>query len=300
MVFLSKYPIEESMIRTFQYFLWKDMPGAYLPPDPYDTSGDGINTYYNSTELEVFRLSSKAHWDIPLNVNGELVHVLMSHPTPPVFDDGEATEYPSETVIDWNGLRNHDEIRFWADYVDATKNSYVYDDSEWDAAGGTTPPSPSGGFKGGERFAIFGDQNADPVDGDATFNPILMVLDSEYFDSRMTPTSLGGEEQAPLDYSNRDTKTSGFGLRADYVLPSANGFDVMVGFVVWPRKTDIEAYLLEASDHFSVVVDVTIQPTTTIPNPGSPTAAPSGCISSPWSRIVTTTIAVLLAFTSAL
>ena len=35
------------------------------------------------------------------------IHFLVSHPTPPVFDGPE----------DRNGTRNHDEIRFWADYI---------------------------------------------------------------------------------------------------------------------------------------------------------------------------------------
>ena len=28
------YPIAEEDIRTFQHFLWQDMPGALLPVDP--------------------------------------------------------------------------------------------------------------------------------------------------------------------------------------------------------------------------------------------------------------------------
>ena len=102
MVLLSKYPIDKESIRTFQYFLWKDMPDALLPYDPRTNE-----MYYTEAELNVYRLSSKSHWDIPIEVaNGEIIHVLMSHPTPPVFDDGTATEYPSTEVVDWNGLRN--------------------------------------------------------------------------------------------------------------------------------------------------------------------------------------------------
>jgi hypothetical protein len=48
MAIYSKYPIDESSIRTFQNFLWKDMPGALLPDDantaapeePLGCSGD--------------------------------------------------------------------------------------------------------------------------------------------------------------------------------------------------------------------------------------------------------------------
>ena len=60
-------------------------------------------------ELDAVRLSSKSHWDLPIDIDGRTVHFLVSHPTPPVFDGPE----------DRNGTRNHDEIRFWADYVHA-------------------------------------------------------------------------------------------------------------------------------------------------------------------------------------
>ncbi len=64
------------------------------------------------------RLSSKSHWDIPININGKEIHILASHPTPPVFDGPENR----------NGNRNHDEIRFWRDYIDNTQANYIYDD----------------------------------------------------------------------------------------------------------------------------------------------------------------------------
>src|SRR4029450_9530338 len=128
----------------FQHFLWKDMPGALLPDDP-NTAAPA--DWYSPEELDVFRLSSKSHWDIPVEVGGNTVHVLASHPTPPTFDG----------VEDRNGLRNHDEIRFWADYVTPGKTSrYIYDDE-----GGT------GGLKPGEAFVVLGDQNADPPRGGA-------------------------------------------------------------------------------------------------------------------------------------
>ncbi|CAN5340629.1 hypothetical protein BH24ACT12_BH24ACT12_22990 [soil metagenome] len=105
---VSKYPIDTEAVRTFQKFRWADMPGALLPdkldtPEPAD--------WYSPEELEVFRLSSKNHVDVPVIVNGRAVHVLASHPTPPGFDGPE----------DRNGKRNHDEIRFWADYVSPGK-----------------------------------------------------------------------------------------------------------------------------------------------------------------------------------
>ena len=91
---LSRYPINKEEIRTFQHFLWKDMPGASWPA--YADSTD----YYTDEEKEQFRLSSKNHADVPIAVPGGTIHLLISHPTPPVFDGPE----------DKNGRRNHDEI----------------------------------------------------------------------------------------------------------------------------------------------------------------------------------------------
>ncbi len=101
MAVYSQYPIDYASIRTFQLFLWKDMPGALLPDDP---ALPGIADWYSADELDVFRLSSKSHWDVPIMIGKNTVHFLVSHPTPPVFDGEE----------DRNGTRNFDEIRFWA------------------------------------------------------------------------------------------------------------------------------------------------------------------------------------------
>lgn len=263
MIVLSKYPIAGSNARTFQQFLWKDMPGALLPPDPDDTDGDlDLTGYYNAAERNVFRLSSKSHWDVPIQVPGlGVVHLLASHPTPPVFDDGTATVYPSPTVADWNGLRNHDEIRFWADYVHPTNGAYIYDDEEWADAGFATPTVRDGGLPPGSLFVVAGDQNADPDDGDATFDPISLLLSSPQVQATPVPTSAGALEQVPLSFTNRQNKTSSFNLRADYVLPTATPYwAISSAFVYWPETTDLQAGLLGASDHRSVVVDLDAVP----------------------------------------
>lgn len=248
MALLSKYPVNVTESRTFQTFLWKDMPGAYLPPDPNDVDGNGDNsTYYTEEELAVFRLSSKSHWDIVIDLpDGETFHLLGSHPTPPVFDDGTATEYPSTEVADFNGYRNHDEIRFWWDYIDPDESSYVYDDA-----------GVSGGLSGCDRFVIVGDQNADPIDGDSTLNPASSLLASSYTNGAVLPISPGA-----VDFGLTEEKTSEFGLRVDYALASNVGWNVEQSYVYWPIITDLQApwalNSLYGSDHRMVVVDLTI------------------------------------------
>jgi PKD repeat protein len=229
MVLFSKYPILQDQVRTFQKFLWKDMPGGLLP---FYNTGE---SWYSDEELEVFRLSSKSHWDVPVNVNGEVIHILCSHPTPPVFDGDE----------DRNGKRNHDEIRLWADYTayDQSDGDYIYDDN------GTF-----GGIGDNQRFVIIGDENADPGRGDSYDEAIFQLLDSGTVDSTFTPTSEGAREQGTAEQD-----TASWGLRADYVLPSEYGFVIDDGAVFWPTTTDILYHLVEndaSSDHRLVWADL--------------------------------------------
>jgi hypothetical protein len=252
MAVLSRYPIDEAGIRTFQNFLWKDMPGALLPDDP-DTPEPA--DWYNEAELEIFRLSSKSHWDVPIEINNGTVHFLVSHPTPPVFDGPE----------DRNGTRNHDEIRFWADYVHPGRSSYIYDDN-----------GNYGGLGASDLFVIAGDQNADPLDGDSIPGAIQQLLDSPKVNTKVTPSSLGGPEQAILQGDNNLTHlsdpafdTADFGeaifggpgnLRVDYVLPRKN-MKITDAAVFWPESTDplfalVGTFPFPSSDHRLVWIDV--------------------------------------------
>ena len=57
MTVYSRHPILERGVRTFQNFLWKDMPGARLPDNPQTPAP---RDWYSAEELAVFRLSSRA------------------------------------------------------------------------------------------------------------------------------------------------------------------------------------------------------------------------------------------------
>ena len=227
MAVFSRYPIDQSSIRTFQTFLWRDMPGAMLPDDP--TTPDVDHDWYSADELDIFRLSSKSHWDIPIRIRGEVVHFLVSHPTPPVFDGDE----------DRNGTRNFDEIRFWADYITPGQAGYIYDDL-----------GVHGGLAPGSAFVIAGDQNSDPVDGDSVDGAIQQLLDSPLVNSSVAPDSAGAVQQNDLQgginlthqgdprFDTADFADSAPGnLRADYVLPRA-GLEILASAVFWPLNTD--------------------------------------------------------------
>lgn len=250
MVVLSKHPIATDEVRTFQEFLWKDMPGALLPDDPATVAPAD---WYSPEELAVLRLSSKSHWDVPVLVGDQTVHVLASHPTPPTFDGPE----------DRNGRRNHDEIRFWADYVTPGHGRYIYDDD-----------GRRGGLSPAESFVILGDQNADPLDGDSVDAAIDQLLDNRRIQDPL-PSSAGAAEAAALQgganathrgdprYDTADfADTAPGNLRADYVLPSRQ-LGIADAGVFWPVQADPLSALtgvfpFPSSDHRLVWVDLEI------------------------------------------
>ena len=136
MAILSRFPLGPA--RTFQNFLWRDVPWAVAP-----VLTDGA-PYYAPEAWSKLPLSSKSHWDVVATLpGGKAVHLLASHPTPPVFDGPENR----------NGLRNAAEIRFWIDYMDG--KDWMVDDV---GTKGALPP--------GAEFIVLGDLNADPARGD--------------------------------------------------------------------------------------------------------------------------------------
>nr|WP_326849236.1 endonuclease/exonuclease/phosphatase family protein [Alteromonas sp. a30] len=224
MLLLSRYPIDTKNVRTFQRFLWKDMPDNLL----VEIKDENGVPWYRPQGTEIMRLSSKSHWDIPVNVDGEVIHVLASHPTPPVFDGPENR----------NGKRNHDEVRFWVDYLN--KDAYFYDDQ-----------GKRGGFTG-RRFVIVGDLNSSMVEGDSYGDAIKKLLMHPLVNQSITPTSAGGKKTRK-DNPYSESHTAAWGMRADYVLPSVDGFNIEGGAVYWPEKESAEFRLVAdrsaSSDH---------------------------------------------------
>jgi 3-phytase len=249
MVVYSKYPIARDHVRTFQSFRWADMPGALLPDDPATAAPAD---WFTPEELARVRLSSKSHWDLPIRIDGQTVHFLVSHPTPPVFDGPE----------DRNGRRNHDEIRFWADYVTPGASRYVYDDR-----------GRRGGLPRGARFVIAGDQNADPFDGDSVAGAAQQLLELPQVVTSVTPDSGGApdasQRQGGANLAHRgdprfDTAdfadTTPGNLRVDYVLPS-RPLRIVDAAVFWPPADDplfrlVGDFPFPSSDHRLVWIDI--------------------------------------------
>ena len=239
MAVFSRYPIALAQVRTFQTLRWSELPQNLQPVD-----------WYGAEAVALLRLSSKNHADLPIEVNGRLLHLLVSHPTPPSFDGAE----------DRNGRRNHDEIRFWSDYLSGGDEaaSWLRDDNG--QRGGLDPAAP---------FVLLGDLNSDPIDGGSRHEALVSLLahprlqdprpesDGGAFaagaDGRANAAHRGDPRQDTADFSDGSVGN----LRVDYALPSAN-LVVRGSGVYWPAPGEPSDELAGVSDHHLVWVDVTL------------------------------------------
>ncbi|GIX12800.1 MAG: endonuclease [Paracoccaceae bacterium] len=239
MAVLSRWPL--GPVRSFRLMRWADLPGADLP-----RRADG-SPFPSARAQAVMRLSSRAHWDVPVATPAGPLHLLVSHPTPPVFDDAH----------DLNGRRNADEIRFWSLYLSGVAMT--------DDAGIAAPRAPS-------PVVVAGVLNADPEDGEARHAAIRALLSHPALQDPR-PASPGAAAAAgqganrrhrgdpALDTADLDDARLG-NLRLDYVLPDAR-LRVTGAGVFWPAPDDPQAGLLTAggrpvSAHRLVWVDVAL------------------------------------------
>ena len=240
MLVLSKYPIDAAAARSFRLLRWSTMPGAREPKHP-----DG-RAFYPAEVWTQLRLSSKSHWDLPIDTPQGRIHLLAAHPTPPVFDGPERR----------NAARNHDEIRLWAEYLSPGDKPWLCDDA-----------GRCGGLPEGERFVIAGDYNADPADGGSLPGAIHQLLEHPRVLRFATPRSEGAVASALAvgggnvgQKSSPAHDTASFGprngnYRVDYVLPSV-GLPVKASGVFWPREGERGVEWLQATDHRLVWVDL--------------------------------------------
>lgn len=211
---LSRFPIDQENLRLFQKFPWAELPNNQRLVDIFPAD---------------FPLSSKSHWDIPIIWQKEQLHILVSHPTPPVFDGPE----------DRNGRRNHDEIMFWHTYISHQTPAQCCRDDQ----GVTAHLLPD------SLFVIAGDLNNDPHDGDSQKQAIHRLLNHPRLLQLPPPASTGAitaaREQGGMnrqhlgdpshdtaDFADRAGRGPG-NLRVDFLLPS-QGLTLMDQGVFWP------------------------------------------------------------------
>ena len=222
---LSRWPVDVAGARDFSTFLWRDLPGALLPElDP--------------EILDLQRLSSTGHWDIPVTIApGQTLHLLIYQAGPPVFGR-HATR---------NLRRNHDETAFWTAFLDARLHM-------------PPPPAP---------LVVVGGSNLDPFDGDGMHGAMQTLLAHPALQDPMPrstgavlaasdPASAGHLGPHALDTVHWPDEPGN--LRVSYILPGTN-LRVQNAGVFWPRPDSAEAAFLGPSDapiarHRPVWVDI--------------------------------------------
>lgn len=238
MAILSRHPIRAGQAQNHGKILWRDLPGAALPVR------DGA-PFYTPEALAILPVSSRGHWDVPVDFpDGGVVHLLAAHPSPPVFDGRENR----------NGLRNRDEIRLWSLLLDGGLDGMA-------------------AWPRDKAFVILGDLNADPHDGQGDHAAISSLLAHPLVQDA-APASRGAAAAAiaqggpnnhhqgatALDTADWDEGRTDGNLRVDYVLPST-ALRITGAGVFWPAP-DEDGFELVGSDgsigphHRLVWVDV--------------------------------------------
>lgn len=202
---LSRHPL--GAVQDHSALLWRELPGTLMRGDD---PGTGVQ-----------RLSSTAHWVLPVDLPGARLHLGIFKATPPVFDGPE----------DRNGRRNHDEILFWQRLMAGALPGNL--------------PAP---------FVILGGANLDPHLSEGRREAIRGLLEDPRLQdpAPVRPGAEGPQAQATVDWPSPGPGR----LRVDYVLP-ALGLRVLGSGVFWPKEGEALAKeVAVASRHRLVWVDM--------------------------------------------
>ncbi len=218
MAILSRLPIRAADVVDFSGYLWRDLPGALVPP--------GIDPGL----LAIQRLSTTGHWQVPVELPDRRVLTLLAwHATPPVFDGPE----------DRNGRRNHDEAAFWLRLL-AGDLPFA------------TPQAPFVILGQSDLDPVDGDGRAGAMRALLT-SPLLQDPSARGADPQQGARQKGDPALDTADYSANNGPGR---LRVDYVLPSTD-LRVTGAGVLWPAPSDpLAATAATASRHRPVWVDI--------------------------------------------
>ena len=212
MAVLSRFPIGD--VTDLSALLWRDLPGATPPPMTEEVAA-------------IQRLSSVAHWIVPVKTPGGTLTLMTWHATSPVFDGPE----------DRNGRRAQDETALWLRVLD----------------GALDVPPPK------ERFAILGVGSIDPVDGEGRRVAITALLSDPRVQDP-APRSAGARAAAdPSQAGDPALDTVDYdgpgNLRTSFILPSAD-LTVTGAGVLWPLDLSRYGAPEDLSRHRLVWADI--------------------------------------------
>ena len=212
MAVLSRLPL--GPVTDHSAALWRDLPGHLMPPTAPDAAA-------------AQRLSSVAHWQVPVLAEPQPLTLLAWAATPPVFDGPE----------DRNGRRNHDEAAFWLTRL---------------------PPA---------RFVVLGDANLDMADGEGRPQALASLMartrdprprSAGGAAAAQTGANAAQTGDPALDTADWADADGPGNLRVDYVLPSPD-LAVTGAGVLWPAPGQpLADTVLAASRHRLVWVDLAL------------------------------------------
>lgn len=221
MAVFSTYPIAEEEVRTFQDFLWQDMPENSIPEDEFST-----------LEQSVLPLLGTSLWDIPLEVPGETGHVHV------VATDLNSPPGPTTPDV----ARSEDQRRMVAEFISGA-SWYLYDDE------GTY-----GGLESGSPFVVAGSL-ADAQELQTRPSDEVPALASLLESGAVQDPGPEAVTEEPLP-QRRDTEVDpqathglagGDAVRSSYVLPAAD-LDIDSTGVFWPAEGEFGFNLVDPAD----------------------------------------------------
>ena len=216
MAVLSRFPLGEP--RDFSGLLWRDLPGADLPPD------------LSGAAREVQLLSTSGHYEVPVTyADGKVLRLLIWYATPPVFDGPE----------DRNGRRNQDEAAVWLRLLDGSL--------PWPA-----PQSPFVVLGQSNLDPVDGDGLHAGIEALLT-HPALQDLRPKGQDTHSDPGQSGDPR---LDTAFYDKGLGG--LRVDVLLPQSGLQVTASGVLWPPDQDAFAAILAAASRHRPVWADLVL------------------------------------------
>lgn len=227
----ERLAIQADKARTFRKMPWDYMLGSLIP------SGEKGKCWYADNERLLARLSSTSHWDVPVALpNGAVIHFLCSRPVTPT----------GEGPPRFASRRNHDEIRFWADYIEDA--GYIVDDA-----------NAPGGLDSGVSFVVLGDLGRAPDPKAADSDVIGTALfGARGVNHQVTPTA-----DVEISGLSPDATTLR-NLRSDYVLPSKDLGIAAAGVWRHPPEGPDPTF---PSDHFPVWMELVVRAPAVVPKP---------------------------------
>ena len=164
MAVFSKYPIKYDDVRTFQHFLWKDMPGALLPDDP-TTPPRGLVLARRARRLPA------------------LEQVPLGRPDQHRHEDRALPGLPPDPA----GVRRTPRTATARATTTRSGSGPTTSPAAPRRRTSTTTTGGTGGLARGARFVIAGDQNSDPLDGDSIPGSTQQLLDNPRINASSPP-----------------------------------------------------------------------------------------------------------------